>query len=78
MLRGKYANGDPDKALEMLVMIEDSKDGIVAKIRPDDVKLLGAENHGGVTCYLDTLLFAMFARLDAFEVVPKSSLLSFF
>ncbi|PUU83352.1 hypothetical protein B9Z19DRAFT_1073134 [Tuber borchii] len=36
--------------------------------------MLGAENNGGVTCYLDTLLFAMFARLDAFEVeYPFSS-----
>lgn len=74
VLRGRYANGDPDKALDLLVMIEDSNDGIVARVKPEEeTKLLGAENHGGVTCYLDTLLFAMFARLDAFEVVLKSS-----
>lgn len=76
VLRGRYANGDPDKALDLLVMIEDSNDGIVARVKPEEeTKLLGAENHGGVTCYLDTLLFAMFARLDAFEVVLKSSCL---
>ena len=73
VLRGRYANGNVDKALQLLVMIEDSNDGIVSRVR-NDVKMLGAENNGGVTCYLDTLLFAMFARLDAFEVeYPFSS-----
>ncbi|CUS10937.1 unnamed protein product [Tuber aestivum] len=68
VLRGRYANGNADKALQLLVMIEDSNDGIVSRVR-SDVKMLGAENNGGVTCYLDTLLFAMFARLDAFEAM---------
>ncbi|KAG0126533.1 putative ubiquitin carboxyl-terminal hydrolase [Tuber indicum] len=68
VLRGRYANGNVERALQLLVMIEDSNDGIVSRVR-DDVKILGAENHGGVTCYLDTLLFAMFARLDAFEAM---------
>lgn len=67
VLRGRYANGNPDKALELLVMIEDSNDGIVSRVQTERT-MLGAENNGGVTCYLDTLLFAMFARLDAFEV----------
>lgn len=30
-------------------------------------KLQGAENRNGVTCYLDSLIFAMFARLESFE-----------
>ncbi|KAL7271839.1 hypothetical protein RUND412_005379 [Rhizina undulata] len=68
VLRGRYANGDPDKALELLNMIEDSNDGIVTRVR-SDVMMLGAENNGGVTCYMDTLFFAMFARLDAFEAI---------
>ena len=29
--------------------------------------MLGAENRGNVTCYLDAMLFAMFANLDAYE-----------
>ena len=29
--------------------------------------MLGAENREFVTCYLDSLLFAMFARMDSFE-----------
>lgn len=31
--------------------------------------MLGAENRGNVTCYLDSLLFAMFARLGSFEPI---------
>ena len=30
-------------------------------------KMLGAENREFVTCYIDSLLFAMFARMDSFE-----------
>lgn len=78
VLRGRYADGDPDKALDLLVMIEDSNDGIVARVKLDaETKLVGAENHGGTTCYLDTLFFAMFAKIDAFEVVLESFLLAF-
>lgn len=73
VLRGRYADGDPGKALDLLVMIEDSNDGIVARVKSDaETKLVGAENHGGTTCYLDTLFFAMFAKIDAFEVVLES------
>lgn len=35
--------------------------------------MLGAENRGNVTCYLDSLLFAMFSRLDAFECMLKKA-----
>ena len=31
--------------------------------------MLGAINRNMVTCYLDALLFAMFARLDSFEAM---------
>jgi len=31
--------------------------------------MLGAVNRQSVTCYLDALLFAMFARLDSFEAI---------
>lgn len=34
--------------------------------------MLGAENRGNVTCYLDALLFAMFAKLDAYECMLKN------
>ncbi|KAK2731578.1 hypothetical protein FQN57_003286 [Myotisia sp. PD_48] len=67
-VRSQYANGDPDKALELLHIIQDSVQGIL-RIYTPSTKLLGAENRDGVTCYLDALLFAMFARLDCFEAV---------
>lgn len=34
--------------------------------------MLGAENRENVTCYLDALLFAMFAKLTAFECMLKN------
>ena len=36
-----------------------------------NVHMLGAENREFVTCYLDSLLFAMFARLDTFQSILK-------
>jgi hypothetical protein len=67
-LRSKFADSDPDKAVELLTILEDSSTGILRDYNPN-VKLLGAENRRGVTCYLDALLFAMFARLDCFEAI---------
>lgn len=57
---------DVDKAISLLLLLEDSIEGIIRGYTPH-TKLLGAENRNGVTCYLDALLFAMFARLDCFE-----------
>ncbi|WEW56592.1 hypothetical protein PRK78_002039 [Emydomyces testavorans] len=67
-LQSKYADGDAEKAFELMLVIQDSIEGILRTYRPS-TKLLGAENRLGVTCYLDALLFAMFARLDFFEGV---------
>lgn len=53
-------------------MLEDSVEGIIRPYTPN-IKLLGAENRQGVTCYLDALLFAMFARLDCFEAILYKS-----
>lgn len=68
VLGGAYANGDTEKAYELLVLLEDSEEGIIQSYNPN-VKLLGAVNREGVTCYLDALLFAMFARLGNFEAM---------
>jgi hypothetical protein len=65
-LQTKYADGDVDKALEMLVLIQESVEGIVRPYNPS-IQMLGAENRENVTCYIDALLFAMFARLESFE-----------
>jgi hypothetical protein len=67
-LETKYADGDVDKAYEMLVLFQESAEGIVRPYNPD-IHMLGAENRGAVTCYLDALLFAMFARLGSFEPI---------
>ncbi|KAH0550948.1 hypothetical protein GP486_007687, partial [Trichoglossum hirsutum] len=65
-LYGRYANGDPERATKLLLVYEDAVDGVIRDAKPT-VKLVGAENRAGVTCYIDSLLFAMFARLDTFE-----------
>ncbi|EKG16008.1 Peptidase C19 ubiquitin carboxyl-terminal hydrolase 2 [Macrophomina phaseolina MS6] len=67
-LRSRITNGDLKESLELLVIFEDSVDGILREYNPN-TKLLGAENRCAVTCYLDSLLFAMFARLDSFEAM---------
>jgi len=51
----------------LLILLDESTCGIVKDINRT-TRLLGAENNGKVTCYLDSLLFALFARLDSFEV----------
>lgn len=71
-LQSTHTGGDVDKAFELLLLLQDSIEGV---IRPftTRTKLLGAENREGVTCYLDALLFAMFARLDCFEAIVYRS-----
>lgn len=59
---------DPDQAYDVLVLANDSFEGILSGFDPS-VKMLGAVNRNMVTCYLDALLFAMFARLDSFEAM---------
>ena len=50
------------------MLLEESEEGLIRNYDPA-VKLLGAINREGVTCYLDALLFAMFARLGSFEAM---------
>ncbi|KAJ5573659.1 uncharacterized protein N7459_008086 [Penicillium hispanicum] len=64
----RTTNGDVEKAVSLLLLLEDAIEGIIRNYTPR-TKLLGAENRQGVTCYLDALLFAMFARLDCFEAI---------
>lgn len=67
-LRSKASHGDSKKALELLIILEDSVEGVIRRCNPN-VKLLGAENRQGNTCYLDATLFAMYAGLDSFEAM---------
>ena len=71
-LETPYASGDPEKAFELLSILDDSEQGILKDFDPN-IKLLGAVNRNNVTCYLDALLFAMFARLNSFEAMLYQS-----
>lgn len=67
----KFAGGDADKAVELLQLQQKAFAGIIQPYNPN-IEMLGAENRGNVTCYLDALLFAMFARMTAFECMLKN------
>ncbi|KAF2841591.1 cysteine proteinase [Patellaria atrata CBS 101060] len=67
-LRFNGTQGKSTGAVDLLILFQDSVEGIIREYDPK-VILLGAENRGNVTCYLDALLFAMFARLDSFEAI---------
>lgn len=73
ILRSNYAAGDVERAMELLVLHQKSISGSIISYNPN-VHMLGAENRGNVTCYLDALLFAMFAKLEAFECMLKNDL----
>lgn len=70
-----FADGDPGKATEFIDIEQKSASGTILAYDPN-VHLLGAENRGGVTCYIDSLLFAMFCKLDAFECMLNSKFLA--
>ena len=59
---------DLDRAYDLLVLANESLEGELKEYNPN-VTMLGAINRNMVTCYLDALLFAMFARLDSFEAM---------
>lgn len=65
-LHSTYASNDLDKAFELLLAMSSACEGSIIKYEPG-VKLLGAVNRKAVTCYLDSIIFAMFSRLDSFE-----------
>ena len=67
-LHAPYAEGDPEKAFGLMMMLRESEEGIIRPYKPK-IKMLGAVNREGTTCYLDSLLFAMFARLACFEAM---------
>lgn len=67
-LRCNFSQGNVDSAYDLLSAMTDASEGIVRPYNPQ-VKLLGAVNRQGVTCFLDSTLFAMFSRLDSFEAM---------
>lgn len=70
-LNSKFAEGDVDKTVEFIQLQCKAMAGKITHYNPQ-VEMVGAENRGNVTCYLDSLLFAMFAKLDAFECMLKN------
>ncbi|TKX25497.1 hypothetical protein C1H76_2147 [Elsinoe australis] len=72
-LRLPSSAGSADEAFRLCLLLEDTYEGLLKAFNPS-TKLLGAVNREGVTCYLDALLFAMFARLDGFEAMLYNSL----
>ena len=69
-MSSKAAAGDVEKAAKFIGFQHQAGAGKIVKYDAK-VKMAGAENRGAVTCYLDALLFAMFARFDAFERMLK-------
>jgi len=67
-LDSKSAAGDITKAVDLLVLFQESVKGVIEKYDPS-ITMLGAVNREAVTCYLDSVLFAMFAKLDSFEPI---------
>ncbi|KAH7087513.1 ubiquitin carboxyl-terminal hydrolase-domain-containing protein [Paraphoma chrysanthemicola] len=68
----QWCPDDLDKAYDLLVLANESFEGELKDYSPN-VTMLGAVNRNMVTCYLDALLFAMFARLDSFEAMLYDS-----
>ncbi|KAK2595784.1 hypothetical protein QQS21_006547 [Conoideocrella luteorostrata] len=64
-------DGDPEQTADFIIMERKAQSGIIVPYN-SSVHMVGAENRDNVTCYLDSLLFAMFAKLDAFEKMLKS------
>lgn len=80
----KYASKDINKAAEVLLYFLNASYNKISPITHNVPiangetvrayhKLLGADNRNAVTCYLDTLMFSMFARLNDFEPILKRS-----
>lgn len=70
-LQSEYAAGDVAKAAEFLEMAGEAYHGNIRPYNPQ-THLVGAVNREYVTCYLDSLLFAMFARMTAYETMFKN------
>ena len=67
-LRAPSVDGDITKALDLLMLFNDTISGVIRPFIPNE-QMRGAENREKVTCYLDALLFAMFAKTTVFEAM---------
>ncbi|TQS35713.1 hypothetical protein Golomagni_03859 [Golovinomyces magnicellulatus] len=67
-LGSDYADGDADRAYEILVLFQESVEGFIRPCDPS-VKLVGAINRNNVTCYIDSVLFAMLAVFQSYDLI---------
>jgi hypothetical protein len=67
-LRLPSINGNVDNATSLLRLFDDAAQGKIHEANPQ-LNMVGAVNRENVTCYLDSLLFSMFARTDSFEAI---------
>ncbi|CAN6601636.1 hypothetical protein TRVA0_001S10660 [Trichomonascus vanleenenianus] len=70
-LENNYSRGNILRAKELVTFFKDAEAGTLAPIVHNGMyyKLRGGENYHGVSCYIDSLLVAMFARLESFEPI---------
>lgn len=68
-LRNDFTQKDPSKAAFLLEQYRDAAAGVVVSISNVKARhaLRGAVNTNGISCYMDSLLFAMFGRMENFE-----------
>lgn len=66
ILNQPYAKGNRRKAEEVLNLLESSEQRRLLPPQPS-IKALGAINRDGVTCWLDSLLFAMFSHIENYR-----------
>ncbi|CAD6501704.1 BgTH12-01954 [Blumeria graminis f. sp. triticale] len=67
-LASDYADGDPERAYEMLVLFQESAEGLIHPCDPN-ITLVGAINRNNVTCYIDSVLFAMLGGLQSYDLI---------
>ncbi|CAX45547.1 conserved hypothetical protein [Candida dubliniensis CD36] len=74
ILKSPFTQGDLNKSYYLIRMFQLSSQGLFLTNSSTDklnhsIQFLGAENWDNVMCYLDALLFAMFANLESFEPI---------
>lgn len=83
-LQSKYSGGSVEKNAELLLYFYDAMTGTIVPVTTkandsDEAsevyysEIQGADNRNSVSCYLDSLIFSMFARLESFEPMLKST-----
>ncbi|EGW32551.1 uncharacterized protein SPAPADRAFT_51095 [Spathaspora passalidarum NRRL Y-27907] len=74
LLRSPFTRGDVIKTFHLLRVFQLSEQGLFLTNSGVDkfgctIRYMGAENWDNVMCYMDALLFSMFANLESFEPI---------